>query len=107
MSNPRSASNAWAKIKVKLINPGSDDNPPATPKKTPRSRKSAAPKTAGDEGDVAASPKPTPRKRASKKQDVDGESSPKKKTARGKKSSDDEGQYFYRHCITAYDAHTT
>ncbi|KAH6879158.1 hypothetical protein BKA58DRAFT_110715 [Alternaria rosae] len=75
MGNPRSASNAWAKIKLKLMTPSPDGTVPATPKKTPR-------------------------KRAAKKQDVDGESSPKKKTTtpRGRKTetvkteSDEEAQ---------------
>ncbi|KAE8830241.1 hypothetical protein PTNB73_05790 [Pyrenophora teres f. teres] len=62
MTNPGSARNAWAKIRVKLI-----QDPDGTVPKPP-----------------------TPRKRAPKKQDVDGESSPKKKPTRGKKVSDDE-----------------
>ncbi|KAJ5059870.1 hypothetical protein J3E72DRAFT_268844 [Bipolaris maydis] len=83
MSNPRSASNAWAKIKVKLITPASDGTVPPTPKKAPRAKKAVAPKKEGDEADGDATPKATPRKRASKKQEVDGDSSPKKKPARG------------------------
>ena len=93
MSNPRSASNAWAKLKLKL---GGDGAAPATPKEPAAGRKKAAPKDAalneedGEEG--AATPKKTPRKRAPKMQDVDGEISPKKKPARGKKAPDDEGK---------------
>jgi hypothetical protein len=86
MSNPRSASNAWAKIKVKLSGEG---GAPATPKKAAAGRKKAVPKEEdGEEG----TPKKTPRKRAPKKQDVEGESSPKKKPAHGKKASTAEGK---------------
>ncbi|USP77222.1 uncharacterized protein yc1106_04496 [Curvularia clavata] len=90
MSNPRSASNTWAKIKAKLLNPTLEGAVPATPKKTPRAKKIAAPKADSDEGDVTQTPKKTPRKRAPKKQDVDGESSPKKKPARSRKAPSDE-----------------
>lgn len=100
MSNPRSASNAWAKIKVKLITPAADGTVPHTPKKTPRAKKAVAPKNEGDEVDGDAIPKATPRKRASKKQDVDGDSSPKKKPARGKAAiKEEEGEYLLRHAM--------
>ncbi|CAA9964602.1 hypothetical protein PTMSG1_07961 [Pyrenophora teres f. maculata] len=91
MTNPGSARNAWAKIRVKLIQ-DPDGTVPVTPKKTPRKKAAAAKQDDGEEGSAATTPKkpPTPRKRASKKQDVDGESSPKKKPTRGKKVSDDE-----------------
>ncbi|KAI4647736.1 hypothetical protein J4E93_004146 [Alternaria ventricosa] len=86
MSNPRSAGNAWAKIKLKLMTPSPDGAVPATPKKTPRKKAAAAKQEDGEEG-ADATPKKTPRKRVAKKQDVDGESSPKKKaTPRGKKN---------------------
>ncbi|KAG9188710.1 hypothetical protein G6011_07415 [Alternaria panax] len=87
MSNLRSASNAWAKIKLKLMTPTADGTTPVTPKKTPR-KKAAATKQDddGEEGADAATPKKIPRKRGPKKQDVDGESSPKKKATRGKKN---------------------
>lgn len=87
MSNPRSASNAWAKIKIKLL----ADNPEgaATPAKPKTPRKKAGGKKDLSDGDgagiadgednVPETPKKTPRKRAPKKQDVDGEESPKKK----------------------------
>jgi hypothetical protein len=97
MSNPRSASNAWAKIKNKLMtsNPDGTAPTPATPKKA-GGRKKAATTPKADEGeDAEGTPKKTPRKRAAKKQDVDGagEASPKKKgRATKKKESDDEGQ---------------
>ncbi|KAF2132766.1 hypothetical protein P153DRAFT_354233 [Dothidotthia symphoricarpi CBS 119687] len=84
MSNPRSASNAWAKIKSKLMT-SSDGTVAATPKKGGAKRKAED----GGEG----TPKKTPRKRAAKKQDVDGagDASPKKKgRAAAKKVSDDE-----------------
>jgi len=85
MSNPRSAGNAWAKIKLKLMTPSPDGAVPATPRKTPRKKAAAAKQEDGEEG--TETPKKTPRKRVAKKQDVDGESSPKKKAApRGKKN---------------------
>jgi hypothetical protein len=87
MSNPRSASNAWAKIRVKL-NAGIDVTAtPATPKKGGGRKKAATPKADADNDDAGdatpkATPKATPRKRGPKKQDVDGEdSTPKKKRA--------------------------
>jgi hypothetical protein len=81
MGNPRSASNAWAKIKNKL---GGEGAAPATPKKAASGRKKAV-VAEGEDGE--ASPKKTPRKRAAKKQDVEGEESPKKKGRAAKKSS--------------------
>ena len=86
MSNPRSASNAWARIKAKLATSSPDGVVPPTPKKG-RAKK-AAPENDNDE-EGAATPKKTPRKRPAKKQEVDGDASPKKK-GRGKKTSDDE-----------------
>jgi hypothetical protein len=102
MSNPRSASNAWAKIKGKLMASNADGAVPATPKKTAGKKKAAAtPAADGEDGEAAATPKKTPRKRAAKKQDVDGEASPKKKgPARGKKTSEDEGEYIDVGCAT-------
>jgi hypothetical protein len=95
MSNPRSASNAWAKIKTKLITPNPDGTSPApTPKKTAAGRKkaTAAPAKDGEEGE-APTPKKTPRKRASKKQEVDGEdASPKKRGRSAKKPVSDESE---------------
>jgi hypothetical protein len=76
MGNPRSASNAWAKIKNKLGSDGA--TAPATPKKAGGRKKAT--------GDDADTPKKSPRKRAAKKQDIDGEESPKKK-GRGNKSA--------------------
>ncbi|EMD66959.1 hypothetical protein GGP41_005413 [Bipolaris sorokiniana] len=90
MSNPRSASNAWAKIKLKLMTPFADGTALPTPKKTPRAKKGVVSKKEGDEADGDATPKATPRKRASKKQEVDGDSSPKKKPARGKAAPKEE-----------------
>jgi hypothetical protein len=88
MGNPRSASNAWAKIRGKLQM--SSDSAPA--KATPKKKAGAAKKEDGEEG--TDTPKKTPRKRAAKKETVDGENaSPKKKgrpVAKGKKASDDE-----------------
>jgi hypothetical protein len=92
MSNPRSASNAWAKIKNKLmVNPDGTAIP--TPKKVPAGRKKAAAKDDAEDGDASPTKKATPRKRAAKKQDVDGDASPKKK-GRAKKGSDDDGEYL-------------
>jgi hypothetical protein len=92
MGNPRSASNAWTKIKNKL---GGDVAAPATPKKAAGGRKKAVPAPAADgEDGEATTPKKTPRKRAAKKQDVEGEASPKKRGRPAKKSAAvvDEGE---------------
>ena len=102
MSNPRSASNAWAKIKQKLAQADDDSGgaaAPPTPKRaksTPRKKAAAGPSKLKNEvkteengeadGDAddkdgtaePETPKKTPRKRAPKKQD-DGEGSPKKR----------------------------
>jgi len=88
MSNPRSASNAWAKIKNKLlVNPDGTAASPA-PKKAGGGRKKAAPA----DGEAATPKKAaTPRKRAPKKQEVDGEeASPKKKGRAAKKTEKSE-----------------
>ncbi|KAF2636167.1 hypothetical protein P280DRAFT_368407, partial [Massarina eburnea CBS 473.64] len=69
MSNPRSASNAWAKIKNKLLST-CDGNTPITKK---GGKKKATSEEAAD------GEKKTPRKRGAKAQDVDGEGTPKKK----------------------------
>ncbi|KAF2869461.1 hypothetical protein BDV95DRAFT_596463 [Massariosphaeria phaeospora] len=101
MGNPRSASNAWAKIKTKLVTPapaGDGDEAPAavkTSKKPATPRKRAPKKEAedGDEGGDDTPKKATPRKRAAKKETVDGETATPKKKARAtksKKASDDE-----------------
>jgi hypothetical protein len=93
MSNPRSATNAWAKIKAKLMAPAADGTVPITPKKTPRKKAAAVKQKDDEEGADAATPKKTPRKRVAKKQDVDGDSSPKKKaTPRGKKNLSDDSK---------------
>lgn len=97
MGNPRSASNAWAKIKAKLTAPNPDGSSPApTPKKGGGGRKkaaAAAPAADGDDGGEPATPKKTPRKRAAKKQEVDGDASPKKKgRATPKKAGAEEGE---------------
>ncbi|KAH6638323.1 hypothetical protein C7974DRAFT_471038 [Boeremia exigua] len=68
MTNPRSASNAWAAIKKKLTT-SADGAVPPTPKKAGGRKKKE------DDGD--ATPK-TPRKRAIK-QPEDGDASPKKR----------------------------
>ncbi|KAH9873438.1 hypothetical protein IAQ61_004061 [Plenodomus lingam] len=79
MSNHRSASNAWAKLKAKLITPTDGTAPPATPKKA--NRKKALQTDDGDQDEPTPKKTATPRKRAAKKQDVDGDlASPKKKS---------------------------
>lgn len=84
MSNPRSAYNAWSKIKGKLMVP-SDGAGPSTPVKGSAKKKAPV----KDDGET---PKKTPAKRGAKKQDIDGEGSPKKK-GRGKKiAAADAGQ---------------
>ncbi|KAF2705412.1 hypothetical protein K504DRAFT_448967 [Pleomassaria siparia CBS 279.74] len=72
MSNHRSASNAWTKIRVKLL-AGADGAPAkGSPKKT------APKKKTGEDG--GETPKKAARKRPTKKQEVEGEDgSPKKK----------------------------
>ncbi|KAH8732975.1 hypothetical protein GQ44DRAFT_639856 [Phaeosphaeriaceae sp. PMI808] len=76
MSNTRSASNSWAKIRAKLVaDPPADGAVPATPKKAGGRQKKAVNTDEGGE----PTPNKTPRKRAAKKQDVDGDASPKKK----------------------------
>ncbi|KAJ8112270.1 hypothetical protein OPT61_g5331 [Boeremia exigua] len=71
MTNPRSAGNAWANIRKKLIAP--DGSVPPTPKKAGGRKKK------GDVGeDGEPTPKKTPRKRVNKDSE-DGDASPKKK----------------------------
>jgi len=100
MSNPRSASNAWAKIKGKLALTTPEGGAVTTPKKGGAKKKAAAKGDSADgEGADGESPtKKTPRKRVAKKQEVDGEASPsprkKGRAAKGQKGSDDEtGSY--------------
>lgn len=90
MGNPRSASNAWAKIRSKLMTPSDGSAPPATPKKTGGRKKAVKEEDDAEDGE-AATPKKTPRKRAAKKQNADGDASPKKK-GRAKKE-ETEGKY--------------
>lgn len=90
MSNPRSASNAWAKIKVKLMTP-LDGAAPATPKKAGGGAKKKTPAKSNVDEDGESSPQKPSRKRAAKKQDVDGDASPKKR-GRGKKAPSPEGE---------------
>ena len=87
MSNPRSASNAWAKIRNKLMADG-DGSPVKPVKASPKKKAAAAKGTENGEGDDINTPKKTPRKRPAKKQDIDGEGSPQKKgrTPKGKKA---------------------
>jgi hypothetical protein len=107
MSNPRSASNAWAKIKLKLMTPAPDGAVPTTPKKTPRKKTASAKQNDGEEGADTATPKKTPRKRVAKKQDVDGDSSPKKKaTPRTKKNLSDASEYTSSHDPIRFNVNT-
>ncbi|KAJ4345555.1 uncharacterized protein N0V89_011688 [Didymosphaeria variabile] len=98
MTNPRSAGNAWTKIRNKLNSATGDGTALTTPKKAPQKKKAAAEKADEADGDAAgndATPKKsTPRKRTPKKQEVDGEAaSPKKRGrptgAKNKKATDD------------------
>jgi hypothetical protein len=73
MGNPRSAGNAWANIKKKLM--ASSDGTPPTPKKG-GARKKAVKNDEGEDGEVT--PKKMSRKRANKEPE-DGDASPKKK----------------------------
>ena len=55
MTNPRSAGNAWAKIRNKLNSATADGAAPATPKKTSQKKKAATPKTTkADKADTDA-----------------------------------------------------
>jgi hypothetical protein len=95
MSNPRSAGNAWAKIKGKLMTPTDGSAPSPTPKKAAGGRKKATP-AVGEDGEPVT-PKKTPRKRVAKKQEVDGEdASPKKKGRAVKKSDEGECNFVVR-----------
>ncbi|KAF2261854.1 hypothetical protein CC78DRAFT_535309 [Lojkania enalia] len=83
MSNPRSASNAWTKIKNKLMAGGGPGDRGASPNRNGNANGADEPTT----------PKKTPRKRASKKETIDGEPvTPKKRnrTTKAKKASGDE-----------------
>ena len=89
MTNSRSASNAWLKLKKKLIVDGDAPSTPVkkAPKKAPTPRKKKTAESTDEDGESPK--KPSPRKRPAKKQEVeDGEASPKKKgsAAKGKKS---------------------
>jgi len=91
MGNPRSASNAWAKIKGKLMtNP--DGTPMPTPKKAPAAKGKKSKDAAAEDGSESPTKKvATPRKRVAKKQEIDGgEVSPKKKSKAAAK--EDEGE---------------
>ncbi|KAJ4296215.1 hypothetical protein N0V90_006260 [Kalmusia sp. IMI 367209] len=81
MTNPRSAANAWAKIRNKL-SLTTTDGAAAAVKKTPQKKKATADKADGD----GETPKKTPRKRGPKKQDVDGETTSPKKRGRPAKA---------------------
>lgn len=72
MTNSRSAGNAWAAIKKKLMAPA-DPNAPPTPKRAGGRKKK---ETDNENGE--ATPKKTPRKRTAKEPE-DGDASPKKK----------------------------
>ena len=87
MTNPRSAANAWSKVRNKL-NSSTDDA--ASSKASPKKK---TVKKDGEGGEDTPKKTGTPRKRAAKKQEVDNaDASPKKKGrgAKVKKSSDDE-----------------
>ncbi|KAJ4363702.1 hypothetical protein N0V95_001017 [Ascochyta clinopodiicola] len=85
MTNPRSAGNAWATLKKKLMTSG--DGAPPTPKKAAASRKKAVKDDAGEDGE--ATPKKTPRKRVNKEPE-DGDASPKKRSRPAKPKSKQE-----------------
>ena len=72
MTNPRSASNAWAVLKKKLMTPTDGSAPPPTPKKGGGRKKKV---DSGEGGDATPKKPATPRKRA-KKDVEDGEESP-------------------------------
>lgn len=93
MSNPRSASNAWAKIKAKMVFAAPVEGAvPATPKRgRPKAKKQNLEETPNkdknqDVEDTPNAKKPA-RKRAAKKQDVGGEATPAKKRATAGKAA--------------------
>lgn len=73
MSNKGSASNAWSRIKSRLVD---GTGIPMTPSK---SRKRATKANVNGDGESTPKMTPTSRKRAPKRQDVDGDASPQKK----------------------------
>jgi hypothetical protein len=87
MSNSRSASNAWLKLKKKLMPDG--EASPATPKKASTPAKKKAAKVDSEDGETPK--KATPRKRAPKKQEAEGgDASPKKRGRPAKNKKDAE-----------------
>lgn len=88
MSNPRSASNAWGKIRNKLIANNPDGAEAMAPKTPKGGRKKPA---ANADGETATPKTKTPGKRALKKDTVGDKEPPKKKarTTKAKKASDD------------------
>lgn len=94
MSNPRSAGNAWANLKKKLMVSG--DGAPPTPKKA-APRKKAAKGETGEDSEVT--PKKSSRKRVNKEPE-DGDASPKKKgraaKTKPKKEPEEETCELYR-----------
>jgi hypothetical protein len=105
MTNPRSASNAWAKIKGKLALTAADGGVVTTPKKGGAKKTAAKGDGVDGEGADGESPtKKTPKKRVAKKQDVDGEASPspkkKGRQTKGKKGSDDETSSYSSWLLT-------
>ncbi|KAF2118299.1 hypothetical protein BDV96DRAFT_381928 [Lophiotrema nucula] len=94
MTNPRSASNAWAVIKKKLYNGAPPDSVATSPKPkaTPKKKAASAAITNGDAEGGDETPKKTPRKRtAPKKAEGEGEDgSPKKRGRKPKKEAADE-----------------
>lgn len=110
MTNPRSASNAWAVLKKKLMTPSDGSAPPPTPKKSGGRKKKV---DSGEGGDATPKKPTTPRKRA--KKDVEdgenGEGSPKKRgrpsKAKPQQESEDEKECkwtFLVYTKRSYDA---
>jgi hypothetical protein len=89
MSNPRSASNAWAKIKAKMVFAApADGAAPATPKRgrpKKQNAEDALNKGKTQDGEDTPNTKKPTRKRAAKKQD--GEGTPAKKRATAGKAA--------------------
>jgi len=87
MSNPRSASNAWANIKKKIMAKGGVTNGGASPIKK-GTNGSEAGGAEGEGGETPTKPKATPKKRAAPKAKVDGESPTKKAKGNKGKAAD-------------------
>ena len=94
MPDPDTASNAWAKIKEKLIANANQTLGSPVPKKTGGHKKTGGRKKAAPPDDEAPTPEKAvnPRKRALKKKEVEGEEASLKKKGRGAAKKSEGGE---------------